>query len=219
MTSVTLARVLGLLVVLKAVELALLLSAPWWVAAGLAVSGVATFLSPRMGSTAIAVTTLALLVGGYYSNHMTLVMWVATTLAVFGDDSQQRFVLRCQLAIMYLFAATAKLWPSWLTGGAIATTWVGPFLPPRLIEIAAWATILVEFALALGVWSRQRFWLWMAVATHLAIFIFSIRTLRGSFIQLLIFNGLAAALWFRAHRSLWADEPRQRAAWSTIDAR
>jgi hypothetical protein len=201
-TGIALARTVGSLVALKAVELAFLRGAPWWVAAALGLSGLSTFRFPRSGSAAIAILTFALLIGGFYSNHMTLVMWIAITLAVFADDRQQRFVLRCQLTILYAFAAIAKLWPDWLSGGVISTTWVGPLLPDPLLQAAAWLTLLVEVLLAFGVWSPRRMWLWLALTTHLAIVVASIQTLRGSLIQLFIFNGLAVAVWLRAHRAV-----------------
>ena len=99
--------------------------------------GLVSVAHPRIGMGAVAATALLVNTTPFYRNHLALLMWIALTVALFGDDRQQRLLLRCTLTIMYGFAALAKVWPDWLSGEAlVARTWIGP-LPTAILSVTS----------------------------------------------------------------------------------
>lgn len=166
-----------------------------------------TLIRPRAGTALIAVAAVVVNLTPAYRNHVVLLAWVALALALFGDEQRERFALRCQLSIMYGFAALAKIWPDWLSGAALeARTWVGPLMADELLVAVAWGTIVVEFALAAGVWSRWRGWIWIAAATHGSFVAFT-QVEPWDLGRLTVFGVLALATWHRVHSASSTRRP------------
>lgn len=134
----------------------------------LVLAGLATrVVRTRWAWSGIALASLVAALSPLYKNHLVLLFWVALACALFPEPAQRRFVLRAQLSIMYAFAALSKLWPDWLEGDVLLRdTWIAPLLPTAVVLLVAWAAILVEAVLAVGVWRPGRHWLWIVVALH-----------------------------------------------------
>ena len=201
MTARTLAIVVAVLAAYKALEHAVVFGAAAWpvIGAPLVLGAVTVFLGYRRhGAALIAVAALVSNLTPAYRNHLNLLMWVALTLAIFDDEEQQRFVLRCQLSILYGFAAIAKVWPDWLSGEAfIARTWTGPLLPEPLVLTVVWVTILIEALLAVTVWRRWGGWFALALVTHVAFVVF-IHNELIDVLRLVVFSTLTISVWVRA---------------------
>jgi uncharacterized membrane protein YphA (DoxX/SURF4 family) len=192
--------VLAALAAYKAVEhLFVFGMGPWWRIGGpLLIGALLVQLRPRLGYLVIAVGVALILSTPAYRNHLHLLMLVALTLALFDDETTERWVLRWQLSVMYGFAATAKLNPEWLSGESLeGRTWVGELLPSALVIAVAVVTIIVEAGLAIGVWTRWRGWLAIAALTHAAFLLFT-ETDPWDRGRLLVFSALALATWLRA---------------------
>lgn len=103
------------------------------------------------------------------------------------------FVVRVQIAAVYVHSATAKLWvPEWVDGTAMyyflqdplvgLPGWLRPTMLPavRSPAVAAaltWAALAIEFALALGLVAPRRWRRWLLVVG--VLFHLSIATLMG----------------------------------------
>lgn len=199
----------GLLLVLaaiaawKAVEVAALHRVE--VALPFALAATVIIVRPRLGATLLALVALAIVLaptsatGQPAVNHLTWVFWVAAAVALL-DGTQRDLALRSQLCILYAFSATAKVWPDFLDGSTLATeTWIGSHAPLWVLVAAAWATLVVEATLAVAVWARGRWWwagLSLAVGLHLSFLLLTV-TDPWRIGRLVIFGGLAVAVWLR----------------------
>jgi hypothetical protein len=158
---------------------------------------------PRWGAGLLALVLLPIILTGAAFgqpavNHLTWVFWIAFIVASFPNEGQQRLVLRWALSIMYGFAALAKLWPEFLDGSTMATrTWIGPIAPTWILVASSWLTLIVEVLLAIGIWRRERVYLWLAVALHTSFLFFTV-TDPWRIGRLVIFGGLSIAVWLRA---------------------
>jgi hypothetical protein len=169
----------------------------------MALAAAALVWRPRWGAGLLAAVCLLVVIDGRAFaqpavNHLTWVFWIALVVACFPNDEQQRFVLRWSISAMYGFAALAKVWPEFLDGSALATrTWIGPVVPIELLIAVSWATLVVEAVLAVGVWTTRRSFLWLAIALHGSFLFFTV-TDPWRIGRLVIFGGLAVAVWLRA---------------------
>jgi hypothetical protein len=210
-TTRTLALVVAILAVYKSLEHLVMFGPAAWVVLGapLLIGGLlVTTGSLRPGAGVIAAAALVVNLTPAYRNHLNLLMWVALTLLLFGDEEQRRLVLRCQLTLLYGFAAAAKLWPDWLSGEALLEyTWVAPLLADPAVVAIAWTTIAVEALLAVAVWSPRRLGVTLAAALHLA-FLFFTHSEPVDVGRIAVFGVLSLAVWLTATpggRRLLAD--------------
>jgi hypothetical protein len=202
MTRSTLVHVVAGIATYKALEHLFVFGPAAWVLLGapLILGALWALIRPNAGLAVISLAAVAVTLTPAYRNHLVLLAWVAATLAIFQDEEQERFVLRCVLSTMYGFAAVAKIWPDWISGAALAErTWLGPLLPPNALVAIAVMTIVVEAALAYGVWSRRPFWIWLAVVVHLSFLVFTYTHVWG-IARLAAFGMLSLSLWLRAAR-------------------
>lgn len=147
----------------------------WAVLAGLAVAG---WLGPA--------ERLA-------SNHLVLIGWVATILAVSPSWAVRSYLLRVQAVVVYAFATLNKaVTPAFLTGHVIASR--APDVP--LVPLSV-ATVLVEAWLALAVWRRSRWALPVAVVLHAAI-VAAMGTRPYEWAMLASFNGIMVLVVYAA---------------------
>ena len=159
-------------------------------------------IRPRAGMAVVAAGALVVNLTPAYRNHLALLFWVALALAIFADEHHARLALRCQLSLMYGFAALAKLWPDWLSGEVLqARTWLGAASPEVVVVGLAWATIAAEAALAVAAWSRRREWFLLAVATHVGFLAFTYADPIGVG-RLAVFATLSLATWLYAARAM-----------------
>lgn len=195
--------VLAALAAYKSIENLAVYGLQAWILIGapLLLGAVWVLVRPSVGLGVIALGALSMNLTPAYRNHVTLLMWAALTLLLFTDDEQAKFAVRWLLATMYGFAAAAKLWPDWLSGDALeALTWIAPLLPGSLLTAVVWGTVLVEAGLAFGIWSRSRWWLRLAVVTHLSFLVF-IFTEPWELGRLAVFGVLSLSLWLYANRT------------------
>lgn len=198
-----LALVVAVLAAYKSVEHAVMHGPALWVLTGalLLLGALWTPLRPRAGMAVVAAGALVVNLTPVYRNHLALLMWVALALALFSDDHATRIALRCQLTLMYGFAALAKLWPDWLSGEALGVrTWVGAIMPEGLLVTVAWVTVIVEAGLAVAVWSRHQAWFLLAAGTHLSFLAFTYLHPWGVG-RLAVFGALSLATWLFAARA------------------
>jgi hypothetical protein len=172
------------------------------VVAAWCVAAVGCVVHQRLGAAIVVLLSAWAFLGGHYYNHLWFLFWVALTVTIFGAVDQQRLVLRCQLSIVYGFAALAKMNPLWLSGESLASH--GVRLPEALIGPAAVATVALEATLAWALWIPR--WRILALAAaapmHLSFWLMMEYPLRWSG-GLLIFNLLVFGLllWSTRRRS------------------
>lgn len=203
MTRRTLTMLLAGVAAYKAVEHLFVHDVSVWpvVGAPLLIGALMTQHRPRVGLAIIASSSLVVNLTPAYRNHVHLLMVLAATLALFGDEDTERWVLRSQLSIMYGFAAVAKLQGEWLSGGMLeGMTWPGKLLPAGVLIAMAVGTIVLELALAIGAWMRRREWFWLAVATHVTFLLFT-QTGMWDAARLAMFGVMTVAVWMRASAS------------------
>jgi hypothetical protein len=202
-TSRSFALLLAAVAAYKSLEFLAVFGPLIWAVTGalLLIGAGLTFRRPDLGPLLIAAGALMANLTPAYRNHVALLFWLALTSGFFADERQQRWLLRCTLTIMYAFAAAAKLWPTWLTGEAlVARTWLAPHLPRSAVIGLAALTVLIEVALAIGVWHKWRGWFVLAVATHLSFVVFT-HTYPWDLGRLFVFGTLSIATWMRASPS------------------
>lgn len=121
-----------------------------------------------------------------YSNHLSLSAWLVTWLVLSRPDGTwtllrpgstreptrfgDQVLLMSQLTICYLFASLVKLNATFLSGESLKDV-IRFGLSNDVYAGLAWATVLAELFVAIGLWTRR--WRWAAagtgVALHLAI--------------------------------------------------
>lgn len=205
----TFPRVIGALVLLKAVDVALrgpgeLPPVAWAAALGLWLAGGAALTIGRTGRTpwaAVLVAGLALAADvplELRRQHLVLLVGVALVGAVTTDDGERLLLWRLQLSALYAFAAVAKLNETFLSGSVLAGALTGgpvplPRLPLLVLVLLGVLLIAVEVLLAASPWVLQRVGLLVAVALHgTALLVIGggpLVTLR-----LVVFGGTAVAL-------------------------
>lgn len=86
-----------------------------------------------------------------------LLGWLAAIVLLTEDAPHERaFLLRVNTTTVYAFAAASKLNPSWLAGeGVLGMGVVEDVLGVGLARPFPWGAIVVETALAVGLWSRR----------------------------------------------------------------
>ena len=208
----TAARVVGALVLVKAVDVALrgptaLPTVVWlttlalWLAAGAALVA---------GCDRRPVWAAVLVAGAGFAvdlplelrrQHLVLLMGVALAAAVARDRGERLLLWRLQLTALYGFAALAKLNESFLGGDVLATaTALGPLGPPAvpspgaLVALSV-ALVAVEVLLATAPWLprlRRPGTVVAAVLHTVALVVASASALVG--LRLLVFGGTAVAL-------------------------
>jgi hypothetical protein len=202
-TSRSFAFLLAAVAAYKSLEYLAVFGPLLWTATGalLLLGAGLTIRRPDLGPLLIAAGALLANMTPAYRNHVALLFWLALTSGVFPDERQQRWLLRCTLTIMYAFAAAAKLWPTWLSGEALlARTWLAPHLPRSAVVGLAALTVLVEAALAIGVWRHWRGWFVLAVAMHVSFVAFT-QTDPWDLGRLAVFGTLSIATWMWASPS------------------
>lgn len=207
----TVQRLLGLLVVLKAVDVLGRgpqdLPAPAW-AAVLALWTAAGLLLAA-GRTARPVWAAVLVAGAGIAvdlplelrrQHLVLLMGVALAATVAQDDRERLLLWRLQLTVLYAVAALAKLNESFLGGDVLAVALAaGPLglTPPAgLLVPVGVALVAVEAALAVWLWRprRVRLGVGVAAALHLSALAVAAQTpLVG--LRLVVFGGTAVVLY------------------------
>lgn len=188
-------RVLGGLVLLKAVDVALRgpteLSLPLWAALlALWVASAAALVaggpgSPRPAATAARTTRAAwagvLVAGAGFAvdlplelrrQHLVLLMGVALVGVVAREDAERLLLWRVQLSALYGVAALAKLNESFLGGGVLAAATAGgplglPPLPLAVLLAAGVGLVAAEALLAVTPWIARLRRLGVAVAVAL----------------------------------------------------
>ena len=205
----TFPRVIGALVLLKAVDVVLrgpaeLPPAAWGAALALWAGGGAALAAGRTSRAswaAVLVAGLALsadLPLELRRQHLVLLMGVALVGAVTFDAEERLLLWRTQLSVLYAFAAVAKLNETFLSGSVLAGALTGgpvplPRLPLLALVLAGLLLIAVEVLLAASPWVLQRVGLVVAAALHgTALLVIGggpLVTLR-----LLVFGGTAVAL-------------------------
>jgi len=169
------------------------------VAVPLGLAGVALLVVRRDDWAAtVALGALLVCLSAWYRNHLALLMWLSLTVAIFPPGSQRRYILRWQLSIVYGFATVAKIWPDWLRGAVLEErSWLARDLPGAGVQLLVWGTILVEGALAIGVWRTERIWVWLALATHVSFAVFLLPD-PWDIVRLIVFGTLMLATWFHS---------------------
>jgi hypothetical protein len=202
-TSRSFALVLAAVAAYKSLEYLAVFGPLIWTASGalLLLGAGLTLIRPDLGPFLIAAGALTANLTPAYRNHVVLLFWLALTAGMFPHERQQRWLLRCTLTIMYAFAAAAKVWPTWLSGEAlVARSWPAPHLPGSAVIGLAALTVLVEAALAVGVWRHWRGWFVLAVAMHFSFVAFTL-TDPWDLGRLAVFGTLSLATWMRASPS------------------
>lgn len=195
----TVNRVLPGVLLLKAIDVmgsaSVLFEQQLWaglLTAGLVVSALVWWRSPRPGAAMAAIVLLVLAAGPLYRNHVAFLAWVAALTALSRDEQEHRLLLTVHLSVVYAFATIVKLSPVWLSGEALAARSVVHFGVP--LVILAWATVFVEGLLAVVVWWPKRRWLVLAAASHLS-FIIGMGESWLQSLQLTVFNVAILAIW------------------------
>ena len=158
----TAGRVVGVLVLLKAVDVALRgpgsLPAALWVAvlalwAGAGLAQVAA-VRERTAWAVLLASGLLLAVDAPVElrrQHLVLLLGVALVGAVTGDPAERLLLWRSQLSVLYGVAALAKLNESFLGGSVLADTLTVGLPLPALLA-AGVALVAVEALLAVAPW-------------------------------------------------------------------
>lgn len=126
-------------------------------------------LRERWGAAALSALAWWTVIFGVYGNHVVFLAWVGLTFVLFRCERQRQFVVRCQLSILYGFAALSKVNPDWLSGAALESR---GFIVPAM-HLVTWGTIAVEALLAVALWYRpwRRPILVLALALHTIFFV------------------------------------------------
>jgi hypothetical protein len=152
-------------------------------------AAVATFAVAALAGTALCSLDYRL-----RFNQTYMLAWVVIAILVAPRKAQ---VIQALVALFYLWAATLKLNPEWLSGAAL---YEKPFLVPASLVPAACVYVLVlEMVLIWGLFSPDARWRW-AVYAQLLLFHALSWNVVGYFYPLLMF-GLTAVyplVWLRA---------------------
>ena len=200
-------RLLGTVVLLKAVDVALRgpqsLPGPLWATVlGLWVLAGTTLLTGRRPRPAwIAVVVAGAALAADYPlelrrQHLVLLIGLAVGAAVAADERERLLLWRVQLTALYGVAALAKLNESFLGGDVLAVTFLtGPLevLPPPVpLVLAGLVLVTTEAALAVLLWqpAHRRTSVVLAVGLHgTALLVASASPLVG--LRLVVFGGAA----------------------------
>lgn len=150
----------------------------------------------RVGSAIAAIALLPTLV----DNHAIMLWLTSLIVAGFPDRAQRHLLYRTQLTALYLFSGTAKFTPAWFSGAQLYSwrehLWVFDVLPPDLLLVA---TPAIEIGLAAALWVNPRLALVVGVLFHAAVIV-GMSGATGYVVELLIFNGIAAAMLWTVRR-------------------
>ena len=171
--------------------------------AALVASALVWWRHQRAGAGMAAIVLLVLAVGPLYRNHIAFLAWIAVLTALSRDEHEQRLLLTVHLSVVYAFATMVKLTPLWLSGAALAARPVLSFGIP--LSVLAWATVIVEAALAVTVWRPTRGWFGLAIVTHLG-FVVGMGENWVEVLRLSVFNVAILAVWLALHRC-YVQEP------------
>ena len=208
----TATRLVGALVVLKAVDVAVrgpqalpgpvwLLVLAGWTGSGLALAAGRPALQ-RAAWAGVLVAGTALAVDAPLElrrQHLVLLLGVALAGLVSRDDDERRLLWRTQLSALYGVAALAKLNEGFLGGdvlaGAFSTGPLAVLPPPALLVPAGVALVLTEAALAVLLWLPR----WRTAAVALAVALHGSALLVASAdllvgLRLVVFGGTAVAV-------------------------
>lgn len=197
----TASRVIGVVVLVKAVDVAAYGSVP----VALLLAGSALVLALRGGRVAWAVVAVAAVAVAAQARveltwqHTVLLAFVGLAGAVARDAAERLVLWRVQLSVLYGVAAVAKLNASFLGGDVLAGSLRdGPLpvsLPLPALLVAGVGVVLLEALLAVAPWVPRfrRPALGVAVVLHVgALVALPPAPLVG--MRLLVFGGLAVAL-------------------------
>lgn len=188
-----------MVLVLKAVDTAIRLD----VAAGVGWLAAAFYAATgrRSGLTMVLLMGAWLLLGGYPSNHLVLLLWTAVALLLFEYRRDLELALTAALSAMYLYAGAAKVWTRWMSGEIVADLW--PAWLPMLGDpvVVAQAVIAVELLLGVVVWLRPvpRASAMVATVAHAGITVGMAATWEMT-PSIVLFNLLPVAIWWRLSR-------------------
>ena len=154
----------------------------------------------RVGAAMMAVAWLPWVLWSG-TTHPLLVALVAALLAVFPAEHQRRLLFRTQLTALYVGAGVAKLLsPRWVGGDVVGGWDVWPVtLAPA--SAVVWGTVIVEIAAGVLLWVNDRAALAVGLVMHAAITVGMWWVVPAARVELLIFNGLAAAMLIVVTRS------------------
>ena len=174
--------------------------------ASLVVAALVWLRAPRPGAAMAAIVLLVMAAGPLYRNHVAFLAWIAVLTALARDEQEHRLLLTVHLSVVYAFATLVKLNPVWLSGEALAAWSVLDLGIP--LALLAWLTVLVEGALAVGVWRPNRAWLAVAVGTHVA-FVIGMGGDWLTVLRLTVFNAAILTVWYALVRAreLGEDAP------------
>lgn len=143
----------------------------WLPGAVWAAAALACVLHDRLGPAVVVAVAAWTLLDVQYYNHVTFIFWVAATLVLFPGEQRRALVFRWQLAILYGFAALAKLNGDWLSGAVLAAE--SARLPEVLLQPAAVGAVAAELVLAGALWSRRARVpvLWVGACVHLGFWL------------------------------------------------
>lgn len=116
----------------------------------------------RTASLLVAAVTMLVYWGPVSATMTAHVIWFSVALALFSGDTL-RLVLRVQVGVVYLFAATNKLWPPFLSGDILENN---VSLMPGWAPLAV-AVVVFEAGLGVLVLCRWRWAPYAVVALHL----------------------------------------------------
>lgn len=182
---------LGAIAALKGVALTFVTG----ISPGLTLPWIGLSAAVALGWGARAAAALLVLFGAYlmmqgvYWNHLYL-LTLLLGLVVLSDSEQHHallprgsgdadawpvFLMRCQLSIVYFFAAAGKVNGDFLSGDTLQHQFENALIslpdPGALLPLMSYGTIMVELFLALAVWSPRlrRFAFGIALPLHLAM--------------------------------------------------
>jgi hypothetical protein len=94
-----------------------------------------------------------------YSSHHVLAILFTGYLALIGSSRRESvarlpvLIVLTQVSVVYLFTAIAKLNPVFLSGSVLRESFAIP-LPDVVFAVMAWASVIFEFFLVVGLWLR-----------------------------------------------------------------
>ena len=172
--------------------------------AALVASALVWWRHQRAGAGMAAIVLLVLAAGPLYRNHIAFLAWIAVLTALSRDEQEQRLLLTVHLSVVYAFATLVKLTPLWLSGDALAARPVLTFGIP--VVVLAWATVIVEAALAVAVWRPSRGWFGVAIVTHVS-FVVGMGASWLDALRLSVFNVAILTVWLALHRCFVQEPP------------
>ncbi len=155
----TAARVLGVLVLVKAVDVVLrgpqsLPALLWAGVLALWVAGALALLAGRCWYAAVLVGGVALAVDAPLElrrQHLVLLIGVALVAVVTRDDGERLLLWRSQLSALYGIAAAAKLNEAFLSGTVLAGALLVPLPLPGVVAVGV-ALVAAEVFMAVAPW-------------------------------------------------------------------